>query len=40
MEHANSRKEWWVNGRCHRLDGPAIEDNGVNEWWIDGARQC
>ena len=26
-------------GRCHRLDGPAIEwTNGDKEWWRDGKR--
>ena len=29
-------KEWWVDGKRHRLDGPACEwPNGHKEWWID-----
>ena len=28
---------WWVNGKRHRLDGPAIEwANGGKSWWING----
>ena len=25
------RTEWFQNGKCHRLDGPAIE-------WVDGSK--
>lgn len=33
-------KEWWVNGKRHRLeDLPAIEQsNGTREWWVNGKR--
>ncbi len=35
----NGIKEWWKNGKRHRLDGPAIEwVDGTKEWWIDGQR--
>jgi hypothetical protein len=37
--------EWWVNGKLHRLNGPAIiwkykknRQNRKKEWWIDGKR--
>lgn len=31
------RKEWWTNGKWHRLDGPAIvEADGSREWWVNG----
>ena len=34
---ADGNKEWWVDGKRHRLDGPAIEYNGGSkEWWVDG----
>ena len=31
---------WWgINGKLHRLDGPAIEQiDGTNSWWMDGKR--
>ena len=30
-------KQWWVDGRPHRLDGPAIEwAEGPAEWMING----
>ncbi|MFA5024128.1 MAG: hypothetical protein WC523_04190 [Patescibacteria group bacterium] len=29
-------KEWYLNGKCHREDGPAIEcANGTKEWYIN-----
>jgi hypothetical protein len=31
------RKEWCLNGKLHREDGPAIEyPNGTNKWYING----
>ena len=37
--YANGTKEWYLNGKLHREDGPAIEDaNGYKEWWINGER--
>jgi hypothetical protein len=31
------RKVWRLNGKLHRLDGPAIEwVGGYNEFWING----
>jgi hypothetical protein len=30
-------KEWWLNDRIHREDGPAqIYKSGAKAWWIDG----
>lgn len=30
-------KEWRVDGRLHRDDGPAVEwRDGTNEWWQNG----
>ena len=33
----NGNKEWFYNGKLHRLDGPAIEDvDGYKEWYYEG----
>lgn len=30
-------KEWYLNGKCHREDGPAIEwADGTKCWYLDG----
>ena len=30
-------KYWWVDGKLHRLDGPAIDyTDGYKAWWVDG----
>ena len=35
----NGTKEWRLNGKLHRSDGPAIEwFNGSKEWWFNGLR--
>jgi hypothetical protein len=39
--YPNGDKEWWVNGKLHRLEGPAIESNHekpqwVDQWWCNG----
>lgn len=32
-------KRWRVNGRLHRVDGPAIEHpDGTKEWYLNGLR--
>lgn len=32
-------KEWYLNGKRHREDGPAIEyPDGSKEWWENGIR--
>jgi hypothetical protein len=34
---SNGDKAWWLNGKLHRTDGPAIEDvDGYKSWWING----
>jgi len=35
-EYVNSRKEWKLDGKLHREDGPAIEyPNGDKYWYIN-----
>jgi hypothetical protein len=30
-------KQWLVDGKFHRLDGPAVECvSGTKQWWVDG----
>ena len=32
-------KAWYLNGKCHRVDGPAREfSDGSKEWCIDGIQ--
>ena len=32
-------KRWFLNGKRHREDGPAIEwANGTKEWWLNSKR--
>ena len=32
----NRKKEWYINGKLHRTDGPAIiYSTGYQEWWIN-----
>jgi hypothetical protein len=32
-------KEWYLDGKLHREDGPAVEfTNGCRGWWINGKR--
>ena len=38
-EYANGSKRWHVNGKLHRLDGPAIEyANGSKHWYANGVQ--
>jgi hypothetical protein len=30
---ATGRREWWLNGDRHRVDGPAVERPGRIEYW-------
>jgi hypothetical protein len=33
----NGTKEWWLNGKLHRVDGPAVEFISSGEqWWLNG----
>ena len=37
IEYSNGSKQWFTNGRLHRLDGPAHEgSNGEKHWYING----
>jgi hypothetical protein len=32
-----NRTEWYLNGKCHREDGPAVEwSNGDKYWFLNG----
>jgi hypothetical protein len=32
-------KEWWLNGKLHRTDGPAVERaDGMKMWWLNGKQ--
>ena len=34
--YANGGKEWYLNGKLHREDGPAVEyANGNKYWWLN-----
>jgi hypothetical protein len=36
-EYTNGNKIWYLNGKYHRENGPAIEWlNGNKEWWLNG----
>ena len=35
--HDNGAKDWYLNGKLHREDGPAIERaSGSKDWWLNG----
>ena len=37
--YADGYKAWWLNGKLHREDGPAVEmADGYKEWWLNGER--
>jgi hypothetical protein len=37
VKYPNGYKEWYLNGKLHREDGPAIElADGTKEWWLNG----
>ena len=36
IETADGSKEWWVDGKLHRTDGPAVVmADGRKEWRVD-----
>jgi hypothetical protein len=36
-EYTNGFKEWYLNNKLHREDGPAIESaNGYKSWYLNG----
>ena len=37
VEYSDSSKEWFLNGQCHRWDGPAWEaGDGPKSWHVYG----
>jgi len=35
-EFPNGDKQWWLNDKLHREDGPAIEyADGTKFWWVN-----
>jgi hypothetical protein len=37
VKYADGGKEWLLNGKRHRVDGPArVWSNGRKEWWLNG----
>ena len=35
--YSNGYKEWYFNGKLHRVDGPAVEySNGYKRWYLNG----
>jgi hypothetical protein len=37
--HTNGDKYWYLNGKLHREDGPAVEYSDGNKfWWLNGKR--
>jgi len=37
---AGGNKWWYLNGKLHRDDGPAIENSdGHKSWWLNGELQ-
>ena len=34
---SNGTKQWFLNGKRHREDGPAVEwSDGTKEWYLNG----
>ena len=37
--YESGSKHWYMYGKLHRLDGPAVEwSDGSKEYWVDGKR--
>jgi hypothetical protein len=37
ITYSNGDKEWFLNGKLHREDGPAVEwTNGSKSWYLNG----
>ena len=37
FEYPNGDKHWWLNGKLHREDGPAVERyDGSKHWYLNG----
>ena len=38
-EYHNGTKSWFVDGKHHRIDGPAIENSDGSKYWcVDGKQ--
>jgi len=40
---SNGSKQWFINDKKHREDGPAVEwASGTKSWWLNGNlhREC
>lgn len=35
----NGTKHWFLNGKLHREDGPAIEDTGGSNFWFQNGKR-
>jgi hypothetical protein len=39
IEHSDGTKYWYLNGKYHREDGPALEySNGNKYWYLNGKK--
>ena len=37
VDFGNGYKEWYLNGKLHRKNGPAVDfGNGHKEWYLNG----
>jgi hypothetical protein len=37
--YSSGEIRWYLNGKLHREDGPAVEGfDGTKEWWLNGRR--
>ena len=39
VQQPHGQREWWLYGKRHREDGPAVIGLDM-EWWINGRRHC
>ena len=33
VKYPNGNKFWYLNGKCHRENGPAVEQTNGTKWW-------
>jgi hypothetical protein len=38
VDHGDGMKEWYVNGKLHRSDGPAVMWHSYTAWYINGEK--
>jgi hypothetical protein len=38
QEHTDGDKFWYLNGKLHRIDGPAVDVWGYKSYYINGIR--